>query len=62
MRFTACLRSLNKILDQKSMKSLEINSQFTPNPLTIQKLMEFGQVRKNLLKNKVERNADYAYF
>jgi len=43
MRFTACLRSLNKILDQKSMKSLEINSQFTPNPLTIQKLMEFGQ-------------------
>jgi len=43
MRFSASLRSWSKILDQKSMKSLEINSQFTPNPLTIQKLLEFGK-------------------
>jgi len=37
------LRNLNKLLDTKSLKSLDKNSQFTPSPLTIQKFLEFGQ-------------------
>ena len=48
MRFTASLRNLNKLLDTKSLKSLDKNSQFTPSPLTIQKFLEFGQVLINL--------------
>ena len=52
MRFTASLRNLNKLLDTKSLKSLDKNSQFTPSPLTIQKFLEFGQVLINLFEEK----------
>jgi len=37
------VRTLNRLLDLKSMKMLDHYSQFNPSPLTINQFMEFGQ-------------------
>jgi len=36
-------RNFNKLLDQKSLKTLDHFSQFNPSPLTIQQFMDFGR-------------------
>ena len=43
MRFTPVFRSINKLLDLKSMKLLDNYSKFNPSPLTIKQFMDFGQ-------------------
>merc|ERR1712142_96188 len=43
MRFTPTLRSLNRLLNLKSMKMLDHYAQFNPSPLTINQFLEFGQ-------------------
>ena len=43
MRLTAVTRNFNKLLDQKSLKTLDHFSQFNPSPLTIQQFMDFGR-------------------
>jgi len=43
MRFTQVSRSINKLLDLKSMKLLDNYSKFNPSPLTIKQFMDFGQ-------------------
>jgi len=43
MRFTPTLRNLNKLLDLKSLKTLDHYSQFNPSPLTIKQFMDFGR-------------------
>ena len=43
MRFTPVFRSINKLLDLKSMKMLDHYSKFNPSPLTIKQFMDFGQ-------------------
>ena len=44
MRYTATMRNLRKIFDDKTFDSLLKNAQFAPSPLSIQKFVEFGQV------------------
>lgn len=43
MRLTAVTRNLNKLLDLKSLKTLDHYATFNPSPLTIQQFMEFGK-------------------
>jgi pyruvate dehydrogenase kinase 2/3/4 len=43
MRLTAVTRSLNKLLDLKSLKTLDHYAQFNPSPLTIQQFIDFGK-------------------
>ena len=43
MRLTAVTRNFNKLLDQKSLKTLDHFSQFNPSPLTIQQFIDFGR-------------------
>ena len=43
MRLTAVTRNFNKLLDQKTLKTLDHFSQFNPSPLTIQQFMDFGR-------------------
>ena len=41
-------RNLSKILDLKSMKTLDNYAQFNPSPLTMQQMLEFGQTATEL--------------
>ena len=43
MRLTAVARNLQKLLDPKSLKTLDHYSQFNPSPLTIQQFIDFGR-------------------
>ena len=43
MRLTAATRNLHKLLDPKSLKTLDHYSQFNPSPLTIQQFIDFGR-------------------
>ena len=43
MRLTTGLRNINKLLDLKSLKTLDSYAQFNPSPLTIQQFIEFGK-------------------
>ena len=43
MRLTAVTRNFNKLLDQKSLKTLDHFAQFNPSPLTMQQFIDFGR-------------------
>ena len=43
MRLTVATRNLHKLLDPKSLKTLDHYSQFNPSPLTIQQFIDFGR-------------------
>jgi len=43
MRLTPTLKSLNRLLNLKSMKMLDHYAQFNPSPLTIHQFLEFGR-------------------
>jgi len=43
MKTSHVMRSINKLLDMKSMKMLDHFSKFNPSPLTIKQFMDFGQ-------------------
>jgi len=43
MRLTTMARSVNKLLDLKSLKMLDHYAQFNPSPLTLQQFVEFGK-------------------
>ena len=43
MKTSSVMRSINKLLDMKSMKMLDHFSKFNPSPLTIKQFMDFGQ-------------------
>ena len=43
MRLSAATRNLAKLLDQKSLRTLDHYATFNPSPLTIQQFMEFGK-------------------
>ena len=43
MKTSHVIRSINKLLDMKSMKMLDHFSKFNPSPLTIKQFMDFGQ-------------------